>query len=129
MREIYLSGFGICIKNSQPHALMTSYNLLNGTHTSEHRGLIEDVLRREFGFEGIVMSDWVMSVMTSKKSVHRNALSNEAVKAGGDLFMPGGKKDYDNVIKALKGGKLSRQQVEICATRVVRMCDELQGRG
>ncbi len=129
MREIYLRGFDICIKNSQPHALMTSYNLLNGTHTSEHRGLIEDVLRREFGFEGIVMSDWVMSVMTSKKSVHRNALSNEAVKAGGDLFMPGGKKDYDNVIKALKGGKLSRQQVEICATRVVRMCDELQGRG
>ncbi len=125
MREIYLRGFGICVRNSQPHALMTSYNLLKGTHTSEHKGLIEDILRREFGFKGIVMSDWVMSMMTSKKSVHRNALSNEAVKAGGDLFMPGGKKDYENVIAALKEGTLTRKQVEICATRVVRMCDRL----
>ncbi len=126
MREIYLRGFGICVRDAQPHALMTSYNLLNGTHTSEHRGLIEDVLRREYGFEGIVMTDWVLAMMASKKSVHRNALSNEVVKAGGDLFMPGGKKDYENVLAALKDGTVTRKQVEICATRVVRMCDKLQ---
>ncbi|MDD6351117.1 MAG: glycoside hydrolase family 3 N-terminal domain-containing protein [Lachnospiraceae bacterium] len=128
MREIYLKGFGICVKEAQPHALMTSYNLLNGTHTSENKGLIEDILRSEFGFRGIVMTDWVLSVMTSKRSVHRGALSNEVIKAGGDLFMPGGKSDYENVMKALKKGQLSRRQMEICATRVVRMVDLLAGK-
>ena len=53
MREIYLKGFELCIREAQPHALMTSYNLVNGTHTSEHSGLIEDILRAEFGFQGI----------------------------------------------------------------------------
>ena len=59
--------------------------------------------------------------MDSKKSIYRNALSNEVAKAGGDLFMPGGKKDYENVIKALKAGNLDRKQLEVNATRVVRM--------
>lgn len=125
MREIYLRGFGICVRKSQPCAVMTSYNLLNGVHTSEHRGLIEDVLRREFGFQGIVMTDWVIDMMTDARSVHRNALSNEVAKAGGDLFMPGSKKDYQNVLKALKDGGLSREQLEINASRVLRMIDRL----
>lgn len=125
MREIYLRGFGICVRNSSPHAVMTSYNLLNGTHTSEHKGLIEDILRKEYGFSGIVMTDWVMEVMTSSKSVYRNALSNEVVKAGGDLFMPGGKKDYENVMNDLHNGNLTRTQLEVCATRVVRNIDLL----
>ncbi len=125
MREIYLRGFGICVKKSQPHAVMTSYNLLNGIHTAEHRGLIEDVLRCEFGFEGIVMTDWVMSMMDSKNSIYRNSLSQEVAKAGGDLFMPGGRKDYENVLNALKDGSLDRKQLEINATRVVRMSERL----
>ncbi len=125
MREIYLRGFEICVRKSRPHALMTSYNLLNGTHTSEHAGLIEDILRREFGFEGIVMTDWVMELMTSKHSIYRNALSNEVVKAGGDLFMPGLKADYERVLKALKDGSLSRKQVEINGSRVIRMTEKL----
>ena len=104
---------------------MTSYNLLNGTHTAENRGLIEDVLRCEFGFEGIVMTDWVMTMMDSKNSIYRNSLAGEVAKAGGDLFMPGGKKDYENVLNALKAGTLSRQQLEINATRVVRMAQTL----
>ena len=58
MREIYLKGFGICVREAQPKAVMTSYNLLNGTHTAESRGLIMDILRAEFGYEGIVMTDW-----------------------------------------------------------------------
>lgn len=51
MREIYLKGFGICVREAQPKAVMTSYNLLNGTHTAESRGLIMDILRAEFGYE------------------------------------------------------------------------------
>ena len=124
MREIYLRGFDICIRKSQPKAVMTSYNLLNGIHTSEHRGLIEDVLRGEFGFKGIVMTDWVMTIMTSSKSKYRNALSDEVAKAGGELFMPGTKKDYERVLKALKDGTLSRKQLEINASRLIRTIDE-----
>lgn len=126
MREIYLKGFGICVRKAQPKALMTSYNLLNGTHTSEHRGLIDDILRSEFGFKGIVMTDWVISLMTSRKSVYRNALSNEVAKVGGDLFMPGSKSDYNKVMKALKDGSLSRKQLEINATRVLRAIDAVR---
>ena len=125
MREIYLRGFEICVKNAQPKALMTSYNLLNGTHTAEHTGLIEDILRNEYGFKGIVMTDWVMSVMTSKKSVYRNSLPTEVAKAGGDLFMPGVKADYVKVLKALKSGEIERKQLEINATRVLNMTREL----
>ena len=125
MREIYLRGFGICVRESQPKAVMTSYNLLNGTHTSEHRGLTEDVLRAEYGFKGIVMTDWVTATFVSGKSNYRGALSYEVAKAGGDIFMPGGKGDYDNVIKALKDGSLSRNQLEINATRIVKMSREL----
>ena len=125
MREIYLRGFGICVRESQPKSVMTSYNLLNGIHTSEHRGLIEDILRSEFDFKGIVMTDWVMTVMNSKNSIYRNALSHEVAKAGGDLFMPGTKGDYENVMKALSDGSLSREQLEINGTRVVRMTKEL----
>ena len=125
MREIYLRGFGICVKKAAPKAVMTSYNLLNGTHTSEHRGLIEDILRSEYGFAGIVMTDWVVEMMANTKSVHRGALVPEVAMAGGDLFMPGGKADYNRLMTAVKEGRVTRDQLEINASRVIRMTDEL----
>lgn len=126
MREIYLKGFEICVRESQPHALMTSYNLLNGTHTSERRDLITDVLRAEWGFAGIVMTDWVVGSITQVKNPqYRNALAEHVAAAGGDLFMPGGKSDWKRVQKALKAGILSRRQLEENATRVVRMAKKL----
>lgn len=125
MREIYLKGYGICVRKADPKAVMTSYNLLNGIHTSEHRGLIEDILRSEFGFGGIVMTDWVMSMMEDPKSTHRNALSPEVAMAGGDLFMPGGKADYKRLMDAVKDGRVTREQLEINGSRVVRMVDTL----
>ncbi|MCF0242544.1 MAG: glycoside hydrolase family 3 protein, partial [Treponema sp.] len=125
LREIYLRGFEIAVKESQPKAVMTSYNLLNGTHTAEHRGLIEDVLRCEFGFKGIVMTDWIIGTVLSSKSKYRNSSAPETLTAGGDLFMPGGKKDYKKVLKALKKGTISREQLEINATRVIKMVDNL----
>lgn len=128
MREIYLRGFGICVKESQPHSLMTSYNLLNGVHTSEHRGLIEDVLRSEYGFLGIVMTDWVIAMTGNKKSIHRGAIAAEVAKAGGDLMMPGCKGDYDSILGALKKGELSRKQLEINGTRVYHMAQKLTGK-
>ncbi|MBO4888846.1 MAG: glycoside hydrolase family 3 C-terminal domain-containing protein [Firmicutes bacterium] len=125
MREIYLKGFEICVKTSQPHALMTSYNLLNGTHTNERRDLTEDILRSEWGYEGIVMTDWVVSMMGSGKAAHRVSLSSFVAAAGGDLFMPGSPKDYKTLLAALKAGEVSRKQLEINATRVYRMALKL----
>ncbi len=126
MREIYLRGFGICVKNSQPKAVMTSYNLLNGTHTSEHRGLIEDILRDEYGFRGIVMTDWVIDELSSSpENRYRGARADEVVKAGGDLFMPGCQTDFERVLEGIKNGSISRKQAQINATRVYRMAEEL----
>ena len=125
MREIYLKGFGICARESQPHALMTSYNLLNGVHTSEHRGLIEDILRCEYGFKGIVMTDWIVDMAQDKQSLHRMPIAAEIAKAGGDLVMPGSKGDFDSIVKAAKSGELELRQLQINATRVLRKAEEL----
>ena len=70
------------------------------------------------------MTDWVMTIMTDSKSIYRNALSDEVAKAGGELFMPGTKKDYERILKALKDGSLSRKQLEVNASRLIRTIDE-----
>ena len=71
------------------------------------------------------MTDWVIGAVENAKSTHRNALADEVAKAGGDLFMPGGKKEYERVLKSLKDGHISRKQLEINGTRVVRMIEQL----
>lgn len=127
MREIYLKGFGICVRNAQPHALMTSYNLLNGIHTAEHRGLIEDILRCEFGFQGIVMTDWIIAMAMNQKSKHRIPIAAEIEKAGGDLIMPGSRDDYNSIVEAVRSGALSLEQLQVNATRIYRKALEMTG--
>ena len=126
MREIYLKGFEIALKDSRPHALMTSYNLLNGVHTSERRDLLEDVLRCEFGYEGIVMTDWVIATMSAGKgNKYAGPDSAKIAAAGNDLTMPGSSGDLKNMLKGLKAGIVSRKQLEINATRIYRMAKKL----
>lgn len=126
MREIYLKGFDIAVQESKPRAVMTSYNLLNGTHTSEHKGLTE-ILRKEFGFDGIVMTDWVVGGdFTSKSTKYLPPDPAKVAAAGSDLFMPGTKQDKDKMLSGLKAGKVSREQLKINATRVYRMAQELK---
>ena len=130
MREIYLRGFEICVRESQPCALMTSYNLLNGEHAAQRRDLIHDILRCEFGFQGIVMTDWWASgAMISKQDIHPAVQPHAVAAAGGDLFMPGSKKDYEAILKALRSGTLSRRQLEINATRILCMTKKLYQMG
>ncbi|MCM1122784.1 MAG: glycoside hydrolase family 3 C-terminal domain-containing protein [Eubacterium sp.] len=125
-REIYLKGFGIAVKISQPKAVMTSYNLVNGTHVNEHRGLIEDVLRAEYGFQGIVMTDWVIShYKTEDNCKYPVAKAPNVCMAGGDLFMPGSKSDYKEVMEGLQNGTVKRQQLLVNASRVAAMAKEL----
>ena len=111
MRELYLTGFEIAVKESAPWAVMSAYNLVNGTYASEHPELLGQVLRDEWGFEGLVMSDW-------------GAVNDRvaAVRAGLDLEMPssGGAFDAD-VLAALDAGTLGEDEVDRCATRVVEL--------
>lgn len=128
LREIYLRGFGICVREAHPHAVMTSYNLLNGVHTSERRDLTEDYLRSENGFEGIVMTDWIVGGDFMAKNPKYPAPTGAGVAAaGGDLVMPGGVNDYKSILTALKSGKLTRAQLEANATRVLRATEILRG--
>ena len=103
LREIYLKNFEICIREAAPMALMTSYNLLNGVHTAEREDLLKGVLREEWGYEGMVMSDWIIALMVDKSAKNRTTHSAPAMKAGNNAFMPGSKTDYDRAMAALKG--------------------------
>ena len=125
LRELYLRGFEIAICESQPKALMTSYNLINGVHTSERRDLLEDVLRAEFGYEGIVMTDWIIAAMNGRGNKYAAPSAARIAAAGNDLTMPGGRGDLKAMLKGLKDGLVDRKQLQINATRVLRMAKQL----
>ena len=97
---------------------MTSYNLLNGVHTNEHRGLCTDILRDEFGYKGLIMTDWVISAMPLGKNKYRLPDADKVASAGGNLYMPGGKGDFNKVLKAVKEGRLDRQILKESASRL-----------
>ena len=126
LREIYLKGFGICIRESDPMAVMTSYNLLNGEHTSESRELAE-VLFREFGFDGLIMTDWVVGgdMLLAKGSKYGTPDAAKVAAAGCSLFMPGNKGDYAQIIKGLKKGTVSEQQLRENAGRIIHVIHRL----
>ena len=127
LREIYLKGFGICVREAAPLALMTSYNLLNGVHTAQHPGLIEGVLRREWGYTGVVMTDWIVGMMIRKQDKHPRVDPGESAAAGGNLFMPGCRGDFDAMKQALADGRLTRDQLLRSAARVLALCKTLKG--
>ena len=94
LREIYLKGFEICIKESNPKAIMTSYNLINGIHSSESYELVNDILRCEWNYQGLVMTDWIASGRSfCKRSYYPAPYASNNILAGNDLTMPGCKKD------------------------------------
>jgi beta-glucosidase len=125
-REIYLKGFGIAVQMAQPKAVMTSYNLVNGRHTNARRDLIGDVLRSEFGYEGIVMTDWItVGYENEKDCLYPNSDAAQVCMAGGDLFMPGAQYDYDRIKAGLEDGTVTEQQLRVNATRVLHMAEKL----
>jgi len=124
MREIYLKGFEIAVKEANPKAIMTSYNLLNGIHTNESKDLTSDILRKEFGYKGIVMTDWVMKMEGDYK--YENPTAYKVIKATGDIFMPGSKADYENVLEAIENGSLTMEELEISATRIYNLAKEIE---
>ena len=114
LREIYLKGFEIAVRKSQPKTIMSSYNMLNQVYTANRHDLLTDILRCEWGFEGLVMTDW--------GSTNDHAGRPElAAPAGNDLIMPGSDYDRERILKAIADGKLSPDTVRRSACRVLRM--------
>ncbi|MBQ0001593.1 MAG: glycoside hydrolase family 3 C-terminal domain-containing protein [Clostridiales bacterium] len=124
MREIYLKGFEIAVKESQPQFIMTSYNLVNGEHTCNSYDLNTKVLRDEWGFEGVVMTDWLVTGgMGPKGDVHPAASAAGNVKVGNDITMPGLPSDMADMMNALKDENhpyhITRAELQTCAMRVL----------
>ena len=115
MREIYLKGFEIAVKESRPMGIMTSYNRTNGLYNNNNRALLEDVLRTEWGFAGAVMTDWLA---TSSKVAGQPDL---AMAAGNDLLMPGSRGEQKQILKAIKEGKLGEADLRKCAGNIIRI--------
>ena len=131
LREIYLKGFEIAVRESRPLSVMTSYNLLNGTHTANHYDLIQSVLRDEWDYCGMVMSDWFTSqnapgMTGSADVIYPISASTGCVFAGNDVQMPGCQKNVDDLIEAVKSGreidgyKITLADLQFCAANVIR---------
>ncbi|MBQ9148836.1 MAG: glycoside hydrolase family 3 C-terminal domain-containing protein [Oscillospiraceae bacterium] len=111
LREIYLTPFEIAVKESKPGTVMCSYNKINGTHASDCKELLTDILRSEWGFDGLVVSDW-------------GALNDriEAYKAGCDLNMPGGSKYMEKeTAEAVRKGLLDEADIDNAVERILRL--------
>ena len=124
LREIYLKGFEICVKESAPKALMSSYNLLNGVHTANRKDLLTDVLRGEWGFNGVVMTDWGTTGTGLNFGQYGASSPALCIKAGNDLIMSGNQGDVDGILAGLEN-ELTREELELCAGRVTAMAKKL----
>lgn len=110
LREIYLKNFEIAVREAQPWTIMTSYNYINGRYTSEDRGLLEDILRGEWGFEGAVMTDWGGGVDAVKQ-----------MWAGNDMIQPGKYSDVMAIVEGVQNGKLSQADLDRNVRRVLEL--------
>ena len=115
LREIYLRGFEIAIKESQPMCIMTSYNEINGVHSANNADLCTEIARREWHFQGVIMTDWATTLDFG------GADAAGCVAAGNDLIMPGATSDLENIEQAYAEGRLSEADIRSCAERVLNI--------
>lgn len=117
LREVYLKNFGYALKNSDPKMLMTSYNKINGTFTSNFADLIK-VARDELGFSGAITTDW---------STNANVI--KSILCGNDMTNPGTKEQYDAVTNAIKDGTIPKSTAIECVTRILRLIADSNSMG
>lgn len=115
LREIYLKGFEIAIRDSKPMAMMTSYNLINGVHVANCRDICTIAARQEWGFDGVIMTDWT----TTEHG--EDCTASGCMRAGNDLVMPGQLSDHENIQEEVKRGTLKEEDLRKCITRLVRV--------
>ena len=110
LREIYLKGFEIAVKESQPWTIMSSYNKVNGVLASENRWLITEILRKEWGFKGFVMTDWWAEENGARQ-----------IEAGNDMLMPGTPHQFDEIQKAVETGRMDVRYLDDCVRRILQI--------
>ena len=115
LREIYLRGFEIAVKEGNPVSIMTSYNLVNGVHAANSRDLCMTVARKEWGFDGAIMSDWNTTVPED------GSIPWKCAVACNDIIMPGNPEDDKNIRQAYKEGKLTEEEIRSCAGHLAVM--------
>ncbi len=113
LREIYLKGFEIAIKESKPWTVMTSYNYINGTYASESKDLVETILRDEWGYEGTVMTDWFGGKDGAKQ-----------MWAGNDMLQPGKAEQFDSIVAGVKSGKLAEADLDRNVARILNLVEK-----
>lgn len=126
LREIYLKGFEIAVKESQPYSIMTSYNLINGVHTANCYDLIQSAARDEWGFEGVIMTDWYSSqdtsFMNNYKPKYPWSSSVQCIKAGNDWQMPGCEDNIEDIIAGVaKGDEITLGDLQFCTCNILRV--------
>ncbi len=133
LREIYLKGFEIAVKHVQPMAIMTSYNLVNGTHTANSYDLLTAIARDEWGFAGIIMTDWGttgysgVSIGLSSGLKYGDSNAAGCIRAGNDLTMPGSQADVDEIIRSVDAAEgsvpypITLGDLQACAKRILNI--------
>ena len=111
LRELYLKGFEMVVRQAAPWTLMSSYNIINGVYAQGNRDLLTTILRDEWGFKGIVMTDWI-----GKRS---QLPTTQEVEAGNDLMMPGYPAQAEDIVQAVKAGTLDIKYVDLNVRRML----------
>ncbi|MBR1931951.1 MAG: glycoside hydrolase family 3 C-terminal domain-containing protein [Lachnospiraceae bacterium] len=131
IREIYLKGFEIAVKTAQPMSIMSSYNLINGVHTANSKDLLTAIARDEWGFAGIIMTDWgtTGTIEMNPGEQFKYGTSNAAgcIAAGNDLTMPGSQTDVDEICNAVGAAAgavkcpITLGDLQACAGRMLNL--------
>jgi beta-glucosidase len=120
-REIYLKGFEIAVKEAQPLSIMTSYNLINGIHAANNFDLCTKIVRDEWNFDGVIMTDWTTT------NVGADCTAAGCVKAGNELVMPGFKSDYENIKTSLDNGAISINELKNNIAHLISVIKRVDG--
>ena len=113
LREIYLKGFEIAIKESEPWTVMTSYNYINGVYSSESKDLVQTILRDEWGYKGTVMTDWFGGKDGARQ-----------MWAGNDMLQPGKQEQFDSIVAGVKSGKLAEADLDRSVQRTLSLVEK-----